>query len=173
MKPGGWIEVLDFDDHKAMLSYFPRDGITADWLAAVAEGSRKAGRARGIRHLEHEMLTDLGFVDVTTEQYSIPMGVWPDDPAMKKTGHMFMLAQMCGVVALCWRVLIEQMGWDPAEVVRVCEIVTAETKNICLDGERAKGLGLMVRVLKGRKPTLEEQDRDVDGVSTVRNGGEF
>lgn len=154
-----------------MLSYFPKDGITADWLAAIGEGSRKAGRPRGIKHLEHERLINLGFVDVTTEEYNIPMGVWPEDLDMKNIGHLFMIAQMCGIVPLCLRVLTEQMGWHPGEVIRVCEVVTNEMKATCLDAEKAKGLGFKVRVVKGRKPTLEEQDRDVSSVSTVRNGG--
>ncbi|KAF4633396.1 hypothetical protein G7Y89_g4717 [Cudoniella acicularis] len=63
LKAGGWVEVIDFDDYEGILQLFPPGSQIEPWLAAIAEGSRKAGRLRGIGHLEHEKLTDLGFVD--------------------------------------------------------------------------------------------------------------
>ena len=176
LKPGGWVEVTDFDDHKALLQFFPPGSQIEPWLAAIGEGSRKSGRPRGIKHLEHERFTDLGFVDVSTEEYNIPMGVWPEDLEAKRIGKLFMIAQMCGIEALCLRVLTEQMGWDPDEVRRVCDIVSDDVRVVSMDSEKARGLGFMVRVVKGRKPTVAEQeqcteqDHDGESVSTMRNG---
>jgi SAM-dependent methyltransferase len=170
LKPGGWIEVKDFDDHKALLQFFPPGSQVKPWLAAIAEGSKKSGRPRGIEHLEHGRLTDLGFVDVNTEEYNSPMGVWPDDPEEKKIGKLFMIAQMCGIEALCLRILTEQMGWDPAEVRRMCDIVSEDVRAVAVDAKRARGLGILVRVVKGRKPFPGEQDHDGESVSTIRNG---
>ena len=170
VKPGGWIEVKDFDDHKALLQFFPPGSQVEPWLTAIAEGSKKSGRPRGIKHLEHEMFTDLGFVDVSTEEYNIPMGVWPDDPEEKRVGKLFMIAQMCGIEALCLRVLTEQMGWDPAEVRRMCDIVSMDVRAVAVDAKKARGLGILVRVVKGRKPFPGEQDHDGESVSTMRNG---
>ena len=157
LEPGGWVEVLDFDDHKAFLSFFPPGSQVQPWLEAIDEASRRAGRPRGIKHLEHKRLTDLGFVDVTTEEYRIPIGVWPEDPEERKISTHFMSAQLRGVEPLCLRPLTEQMDWDPVEVRRLCHIVRADIRAVCMDAEKAKGLGFMVRVMKGRKPTVEEQ----------------
>ncbi|KAG0648238.1 Velvet complex subunit LAE1 [Hyphodiscus hymeniophilus] len=168
LKPGGWIEVLDFDDHQAMLSFFPPGGVTAPWLQAIDEGTRKAGTPRGIKHLEHDRFREVGFVDVTTEEYNIPMGVWPKDPGMKKIAHLFMVVQMCGIEALCLRILTEQMGWDLSEIKKICNIVTTEMKIACLDAERAKGLGFLVRVVKARRPTLDELNGS-GSTSTVKD----
>jgi hypothetical protein len=157
LKPGGWIEVKDFDDHKALLQFFPPGSQVKPWLAAIAEGSKKSGRPRGIEHLKHERLTDLGFVDVNTEEYNIPMGVWPDDPEEKKIGKLFMIAQMCGIEALCLRILTEQMRWDPVEVRKMCDMVSEDVRAVAVDAKRARGLGILVRVVKGRKPFPGEQ----------------
>lgn len=171
LKPGGWVEVKDFDDHKAMLSFFPQGSKVEPWLRAIAEGSERSGRPRGIKHLEHEKFMDIGFVDVSTEEYQIPMGVWPEDPEAKKIGKWFMIAQMCGIEALCLRVLTEHMGWDPAEVRRMCDIVSEDVRAVASDAKKARGLGFLVRVVKARKPLPgEQQDYDGESVSTIRNG---
>ena len=170
LKPGSWIEVLDFDDHKAMLSFFPPGGVTAPWLQAIDEGSRIAGTPRGIKHLEHERFTEAGFVDVTTEEHIIPLGTWPTEPDERRIAKLFMIAQMCGIEALCLRVLTEQMGWGLSEIRKICDIVTTEMRIACLDPERARGLGFLVRVVKGRKPTLEELESATGSTSTLRNG---
>ena len=169
-KPGGWIEVLDFDDHEAMLSFFPPGGVTAPWLAAIDEGTKKAGTPRGIKHLDPKRFTEVGFVDVTVERHNIPMGLWPEDPEMKKIAHLFMIVQMCGIEALCLRILTEQMGWDRAEIARICNIVTAEMKAACYDAERARGIGFLVMVVKGRKPELGEMESGSGSTSTMKDG---
>jgi SAM-dependent methyltransferase len=168
LKPGGWIEVKDFDDHKAMLQFFPPGSQFQPWLEAIAEGSRKSGRPRGIKHLEHDSFTEVGFVDVSTEEHNIPMGVWPEDKDAKAIGHLFLIAQLCGVEALCLRMLTEQMGWTLDEIRRICDIVSTEIKLVAKDAEKAKGLGFLVKVVKARKPFPSEGDHDGASVSTMR-----
>ena len=170
LKPGGWIEVLDFDDHQAMLSFFPQGGVTGPWLQAIGEATRKAGTPRGIAHLKHERFTEVGFVDVTTEEYNIPMGVWPTDPKMKKFAKLFMITQMCGIEPLGLRSLTQQMGWSVEEVKRISGIVTAEMKSACLNRARARGIGFLVRIVKARKPTLDEEGSASGSDSAMANG---
>ncbi len=77
---------------------------------------------------------------------------------MKKTGKLFMYAQVSGIVPFCLRLLTEQMGWDPVEVMRICTSVSHEMLVASQDSEKMKGFGFLLRVMKGRKPTREEQD---------------
>ena len=78
-------------------------------------------------------------MDVSTKEFDIPMGVWPDDLEANKIGKVFMITQLCGIEALCLRVLTEQMSWDPAEIRRMCSIVTEDVKEVALDVSRARG----------------------------------
>lgn len=50
------------------------------------------------------------------------------------------------------------MGWHPDEVRVVCGIICREVKVLFMDPETAGGLSFKVRVLKGRKPTIAEQN---------------
>jgi SAM-dependent methyltransferase len=158
LKPGGWIENVDFDDHRALLTYFPAGSAIHPWLTDIVEAARRSGRPRG-GHLEPEILTDLGFVDTSVEEYLIPAGIWPTDPEERKIGKLFLIAQLCAPEALCLRPLTEQMGWHIEDIQRMCGIVTHEFKEMAMDAKKAKGLGFKIRVLKGRKPDVTEMEK--------------
>jgi hypothetical protein len=168
LKAGGWFEVIDFDDYEGILRFFPPGSQIENWLVAIAEGSRKSGRPRGTMHLEHSQLIDLGFVDVSTEEYSIPMGVWPNDIEANGIGKLFMISQLRGIEALGLRVLTEQMGWVPVGVRAISNIISNEVKALFQDSGKAKGLGFNVRVMKGKKPTGTEHYHLVESMSTMR-----
>ncbi|KAF4625057.1 hypothetical protein G7Y89_g13111 [Cudoniella acicularis] len=162
LKPGGWIEVIDFDDHRTFLSYFPDDSGVKGWLADIGEASKISGRSRSSAHLEKKSLEDLGYIDVKTKSRTIPFGIWPEDPEAQQIGKHFLVAQLCGIEALCLRPLTETLGWDPVEVRRMCDIVTNGVRAIALDAEGAKGLGVKVKVLVGRKPGGDAEDENED-----------
>jgi len=166
LKPGGWIEVLDFDDHKVFLTYFDQESGVFDWLNALRIAAAMSGRPRSVAHLEPEMLTELGYVEVDTLEKVIPMGVWPEEKEEQKVGKHFLVAQLSGIEALSLRPLTEQLGWDVNEVYRMGKVVTDRVMEIARDPERAKGLGFKVKVLIGRKPlSEEEQDASSEGDS--------
>jgi len=152
LKPGGWIEVLDYDDHKLLLGFFNENSGTPKFLAALGEASRKSGRPRTIDHLDPQRLIDTGFVDVHLQDYDIPLGVWPEDEKEQSIGKLWLFACLLGVEALCLRLLTQQLGWDPDDVKRMCRTVSDEMKAVGYDAERAKGLVFRVKVLVGRKP---------------------
>lgn len=157
LKPGGWIEVIDFDDHKGVLEYFADTSDVTKWLAAVVEGCEKSGRARTVQHLEPDFLRELGFEDVKCTDFDIPLGTWRDDEEGQKTGKLFLVATVLGIEPLCLRTLIEQMGWDYSEIKRLCGNVMELFWKTVLDTERAKGIGFRVKVLTGRKPGGTEE----------------
>jgi trans-aconitate methyltransferase len=181
LTPGGWIEVVDFDDHKDLLSYFGDNGDLKSWHAAVSEATKKTGRPRSVDHMKVEALSSLGFVDVTTKSYDLPMGSWPEGREEQKFAKHFLIAQLWGIEAVCLRPLTEQLGWDPEELKKFCDRVTAEVKGVALDPEKGKGLGFKLSVLVGRKPgapeigragaSLRPADYDDDGesVNTMTN----
>jgi hypothetical protein len=127
-----------------------------------------SGRPRSVAHLEPEMLTGLGYLEVATLEKVIPMGVWPDDKEEQKVGKHFLVAQLSGIEALSLRPLTEQLGWDVEEVYRMGKVVTDRVMEIARDPETSKGLGFRVKVLMGRKPfprDEKEQDASSEGDS--------
>jgi SAM-dependent methyltransferase len=152
LKPGGWLEVIDYDNHSEFLSYFSEDSDVKRWLAAVDEASRQSGRPRGDAHLNPELLTQIGFVNVSVSGKTIPTGAWPEDTEKQKVGKHFLVTQLSGVEALCLRPLTEQLGWKIEDVRELIEAVTDRVRSVAMDAEHSVGMGLKVKVLVGRKP---------------------
>ncbi|CAK7226011.1 hypothetical protein SBRCBS47491_006081 [Sporothrix bragantina] len=85
LKPGGYIEVLDFHDQTGQttnfLASFPPDSQIHAFARAIDEASIKAGRRRGTHHLEAGRLERLGFVDVVISERAIPLNAHSDSVA--------------------------------------------------------------------------------------------
>ncbi|KAH8821628.1 S-adenosyl-L-methionine-dependent methyltransferase [Xylogone sp. PMI_703] len=138
LRPGGWIEVCDFDDHGVLRSFFGPESYVIEFLNAFATASVKSGRPRSSSHLKPAFLEDLNFVDVKVTEYEIPMGIWPEDEEER------------GAMAL--RLLTKELGWDPERVRKLCENASREVKTLALDPENSKGLVFKSVVIVGRKP---------------------
>lgn len=168
LKPGGWVEILDFDDHNDLLGFFPPESDVHTWFTAVNEGSEKSGRSQSTSHLKPENLQQLGFVDVSCTTFSIPMGAWRDDTEGQKTGKHFLFAIVIGAQALSLRVLSEQMGWDHEKITRLTDSAKAQVWNMSLDPIKANGMGFRVKVLTGRKPGGPDDFGGVEDTSSSR-----
>lgn len=173
LKPGGWIEVIDFDDHKALLSYFTEDPEVVNWLKTVLEASKLSGRPRTASHLEPQSLTELGFVEVTTATKTIPMGVWPTDPDARSMGKHFLVTQLSGIEGVSLRPLVETLGWDLEDVRKTVQAVTEATRRIALDPEKGNGMGFKVKILVGRKPWATEEDSSSSTMTVMSMNGEI
>ncbi|CAG8959373.1 hypothetical protein HYFRA_00001271 [Hymenoscyphus fraxineus] len=165
LKPGGWIEVIDFDNHKKLLSYFDKGSSVHKWVTAIKEAARISGRDRNGKHLEPERLEALGFVEVSAQTRYLPLGIWPEDPEANRIGKHNLVAQLSGLEAVSLRLLTEVMGWDPAEVRRVCKVVDEAFRKLALDPVEGHGLGAGVRILVGRKPDKPDASNDTTPVN--------
>ncbi|RAL67458.1 hypothetical protein DID88_008213 [Monilinia fructigena] len=167
LKPGGWIEIMDFDDHKAFLTFFDEDSPMPALIHDVGEAARILGRPRGVAHLEPERLRKSGFVDVEVKEVGIPMGPWPDDKTQRTIGKLWLVSMLTSLEAYTLRLLTQALGWDEEEVRRKCMDCSEDMRKVSMDVERARGLKTMARVLVGRKPRGEGDVGDGDGESVV------
>ncbi|KAL7626830.1 tethering complex subunit [Parahypoxylon ruwenzoriense] len=150
IKPGGWIEVLDFDDHKGMksfYSFFEPGSLIHKIAHDLQDASIMHGRPRGVGHLEPRLLVNAGYVDVQLAEHAIPLRT--EDGS---TGKFWLLAMLNGIEPTCMRLLTKHKGWDPAEVRLACDMIGQELMALALNPKRARGFVVKVRVLKGRKP---------------------
>lgn len=153
IKPGGYIEVLDFDEHKSMknfVSWFPEGSAVEVVTTALRRASVMDGRPKGVDHLNRQLLADAGFVDIEERQYDIPL----DRNENEKIGDLWLFVCATGVEATCLRLLTRYMGWDRDYFRNLCNSVSEELKKMANDPARAKGFVVKLRVLVGRKPEV-------------------
>ncbi|KAI1771363.1 S-adenosyl-L-methionine-dependent methyltransferase [Hypoxylon cercidicola] len=150
IKPGGWIEVLDFDDNRGMSSfhsYFQPGSIIHKVAGDLSEAAKLHGKPRGVSHLEPRFLVNAGYVDVQLTEHAIPLRT--EDGS---TGKFWLVSLLNGLESTCLRLLTKYKGWDPDEVRIACDMIGQELMSLALNPKKAKGFVVKVRVLKGRKP---------------------
>lgn len=151
LKPGGWVEVQDWDRCKATLDAFlrnfspesPAHGLLED-LAAAAE---TAGRSLSMAHMDTQSLLSCGFVDVRLTEYVIPITV-----SASSVGKIWLISCLDMWEAMCLRLLTQEMGWDPHECKAACEETARELANMAKDPVKSRGLLVKMKCLVGRKP---------------------
>jgi SAM-dependent methyltransferase len=174
LKKGGWIEVLDFDNHSRLMSYFSDSPDAAAWLAAINEASRRSGRPRGDAHLDPEVLRKIGFVDVSVSERTIPTGAWPESPEDQNTGKWFLVTMLNGIEATSLRPLTEHMGWEIEDVRKIIRLVETRMKAIAMDKHKSKGMGFVIKTLVGMKPSDEGiPEVDVPDEESIRTMKKF
>ncbi|KAK3692066.1 S-adenosyl-L-methionine-dependent methyltransferase [Podospora appendiculata] len=155
IKPGGWIEILDFDDFyafKNFISFYPPGSPAHILIDGVMEAAKAAGRPRGVGHLDPKLLIDAGFVDIKESVYDLGIGT----RANSSYGKFWLFAVVTGFEASCLRPLTN-IGWDEDYVRDLCNRVAHETKLLAEDPARAESFVVKLRVLTGRKPVEPRQ----------------
>jgi SAM-dependent methyltransferase len=162
LKPGGWIEVIDFDDVSPVGKFLDEGAVFPMWLHAIMEGSRRSGRPRTVLHLDPKSLEELGFVDIQTTTVEIPVGVWVEDEQAQRNGKHFLVNVLLGMEAICMRPLAEYMNWTAEEVRDTCERVAQDLWKLSLDPVRSQGFSFKLKILVGRKPDRPQALQDLD-----------
>jgi hypothetical protein len=155
LRPGGWIEVLDFDDHRSayarnFYSRFPPTSEIHHVAAQMAQGTARDGRRRGTFHMEPGVLRAAGFVDVEVREFSIPLS-----PVDNSLGKLWLIACLHGIEAGSMRVLTQHMGWDPHVAAATLARIQAEFKALALNPETGRDFMVNLRVATARKPLVE------------------
>lgn len=150
LKPGGWIEVLDFDGPESIPisgDRFPPESPVHALFRDMHTAAEMAGRKLSIAHLNAPDFMDAGFVDIRVMEYSLPLIF--GDPSIDK---IWLMSLIDGIEAMALRLLTEYMGWDAEECKAVCEQVARELANITKDPAMAKCLVIKLRLIVARKP---------------------
>ncbi|PTB36490.1 hypothetical protein M441DRAFT_150974 [Trichoderma asperellum CBS 433.97] len=150
LKPGGWIEVLDFDGFDTIdffSSHFPPESPIHRLFSDIHIAADMAGRKVSMSHLNAPDFMEAGFVDISVMEYSLP--VIFGEPSVDK---IWLMALIDGIESMALRLLTEYMNWDAEECKAVCEQVARELANVTKNPEAAKTLTTKLRVVVARKP---------------------
>ncbi|KAK4196733.1 S-adenosyl-L-methionine-dependent methyltransferase [Triangularia verruculosa] len=155
IKPGGWIEVIDWDDcftENNYLSFFPEGSAAHILTKACLEAAERAGRPRGV-HMNKDLLLQAGFVDIKEQVYDLGIGTREN----ASYGKFWLFSIVTGVEAQCLRLLTKYLDMDEKYVKRLCDTVSRETKAIADDPDRLNSFVVKLRVMTGRKPLVPGQ----------------
>ncbi|EQL03486.1 hypothetical protein OCS_00809 [Ophiocordyceps sinensis CO18] len=150
LKPGGWIELIDFDSLESVkiwFTAFSEGSPIFDMARDLEIAAEQIGRKRGIAHMDPQLLVEAGFVNVRVTEHAIPMLV-----SDKSAGKLWLISCLDALEANCLRLLTQQMGWDPDKCKAACEQAARELANLAKDPEKAKGLLVKARTLAAQKP---------------------
>ncbi|KAI9856296.1 MAG: hypothetical protein M1824_005511 [Vezdaea acicularis] len=141
LKPGGWVEIVELGEvprprglpEDVVGNVEPRGALDAqsdtEYASAWDEleaGKRQyrmsAARPSDLRHIAPPfgMLERAGFDNIQRTILQVPVGDWPDDPAQKALGKMWLVAVLEGIEATVLRPLT-RIGWPKERVDRVVE----------------------------------------------------
>lgn len=150
LKPGGWIEVQDFDSAEGFKDFvysFPPESPMFPLNYDINQAANMSGRYRGTFFMEPRLLEEAGFVDITVTEYIIPVKVGEES-----IGKIWLISCLDAFEANCLRLLTEYMGWDPEKCKQACETVAKDMARLAKDPVASKGLTAKMRVVTARKP---------------------
>lgn len=150
LKPGGWIEILDFHDHRGegqFYSFFDPESIILKLDQDFREATTLSGRPRNVEHLEPRLLVNLGYTDVQCTEHAIPFRT--EDGEL---GKLWLVTVLEALEANGIRLLTKYKGWDPEDVRRGCWQIGQEMLKLARSSKKGKDFVMKIRILKGRKP---------------------
>ncbi|GAB1320157.1 S-adenosyl-L-methionine-dependent methyltransferase [Madurella fahalii] len=156
LRPGGWIEIIDWEDFfadKNYLSFFP-EGSAADILVkAVVEAAEISGKPRVGHYLNKNLLMEAGFVDIKETVYDLGIGSRENS----SYGKFWLFSIVTGIEPTCLRLLTRYLGWDAKVVRDLCEKVAHDTKVVADDPTRVDAFVVKLRVVVAKKPLVAGQ----------------
>lgn len=170
LKPGGWIQVADFDGKEGcyhFFSDFPSDSGVFQMMDAHFAGAEASGRKRGMFHLDPQYFLEAGFVDIKVSDHSLRMDLH-NDPV----GKLWLMVWLDGIEAYCLRTLVEHMGWDVDVVKTKCREIALEISRRAQDTESCKTMVLKMHTVLARKPFREESPAATNSSSDTTLPGE-
>ncbi|KAK2002256.1 methyltransferase domain-containing protein [Colletotrichum falcatum] len=148
--PGGWLELQEIDlfpqsDDGTLRSEHP----ILKWAELLLEASKIFGRPYVPIQPLKELLTEVGFVDVSLSLYKWPSNPWAKDPKYKEIGQLHGQNMADGLEAFSMAALTRAHNWTPAEV----NVLLVDVRNNIKD--RGVHAYWPVYCLIGRKPEKE------------------
>lgn len=98
IKPGGWIEQLEFDiSVQSDDGSLPDDSALAGWGALGFSCAERAGRSLRTQETMREKIEAAGFINVHERLYKCPIGTWPKNKVLKEAGRLNTLHWSSGI----------------------------------------------------------------------------
>ncbi|OQE23218.1 hypothetical protein PENSTE_c009G01792 [Penicillium steckii] len=113
LRPGGWIELQEFevtlksDDDSLRLA-----PTLCEFLGQLHKASEAFHRPMNIAEGHRQRLIEAGFEDVRDEVYKVPSSAWHDDPIQKQIGRYNLCSLLMAVEAYSLALFTRVLGWS-------------------------------------------------------------
>ncbi|KAJ5240878.1 uncharacterized protein N7469_002469 [Penicillium citrinum] len=113
LRPGGWIELQEFevtlksDDDSLRLA-----PTLCEFLDQLHAASEAFHRPMNIAEGHRQRLIEAGFEDVRDEVYKVPSSAWHDDPIQKQIGRYNLCSLLMAVEAYSLALFTRVLGWS-------------------------------------------------------------
>ncbi|CCX06893.1 Similar to mRNA 3' acc. no. Q4IPA4 [Pyronema omphalodes CBS 100304] len=130
VKPGGYLELVEL----GQITYSDDDSMKDDnpikiHFETTKKAMEKIGRPPQDTENMKRKLEEAGFIDVKVMRAKQPIGPWPKDKGLKRTGAMVLLACDTGFHAYGMAAFTRILGMSTEEADRVCREAVAACRN--------------------------------------------
>ncbi|KAK5019858.1 methyltransferase domain-containing protein [Cryomyces antarcticus] len=148
IKPGGWLECQEIDhypfcDDGSMAPDYP----VAQYWGYVTQGLRCVGVNFRVAPLLAAMMRDAGFINVTERVFSVPIGTWPKNHALREVGLYWREVLLEGLEAIALGPLTRGLGWEKLEI----DVLSAQVRKAYYD--RTTHSFMPFYIVYGQKPS--------------------
>ncbi|KAJ5731417.1 uncharacterized protein N7483_005925 [Penicillium malachiteum] len=130
LKPGGWIELQEFEvtlkSDNDSLRLAPT---LCEFLGRLHQASEAFHRPMNIAEGHRQGLVEAGFEDVRDEVYKVPSSTWPRDPIQKQIGRYNLCSLLMAVEAYSLALFTRVLGWSNTETQVFLAGVRRDLKN--------------------------------------------
>lgn len=71
-------------------------------------------------------MKDAGFVDVTVQEFKLPIGLWPVEPRLREAGKFALGSMLAGLHGISLAIFTRFLKWDVEEMNLLLERVGGE-----------------------------------------------
>ncbi|KAH8155688.1 uncharacterized protein LAJ45_00698 [Morchella importuna] len=120
LKPGGWIEVCEFEMGVASDDgTYGANSNLGKYYELTNEAAMRAGRDFIGADTLINGIEKAGFRNSTLRRIKVPIGSWPADPLQREIGECYLMLSETGFEALGMALLTRNMGMDPGDVTKL------------------------------------------------------
>ncbi|KAL8951247.1 MAG: hypothetical protein Q9222_002775 [Ikaeria aurantiellina] len=131
LKPGGWVECQELSVAvKSDDDTLPDGSHIHTWCNNEEEAWNKIGLSVNLTGDQLKAWMDkAGFVNVTVEEFKLPIGMWPTDPKLREIGAIQLVAMLEGLQGLTIAPWVRHLGWKEEDVDQFLERVKGEWRD--------------------------------------------
>ncbi|EFW18387.1 hypothetical protein D8B26_005180 [Coccidioides posadasii str. Silveira] len=128
LRPGGWLEVQDFDSRINSPDNTIRGTCLEYWNKSTVDAFESMGFWTRIGPEYSDLLNDAGFVNIQMKKFPIPLGKWAKDENYKRLGELN-VKQLTEVLEAASMAVLTRSGWAEQEIYAMCAGARNDARN--------------------------------------------
>lgn len=107
----------------------PPNSAIEQWCSLLVSGALSGGIQLRIKPAELETaMKEAGFVDVTVQEFKLPIGLWPAELRLREAGKFALGSMLAGLHGISLAIFTRFLKWDVEEMEVLLENVRKELR---------------------------------------------